>query len=148
MMSKSGSVRQNKIDRRVWIGLVIIAGVFVAALLLLQPGATSVSSLPREVTVAQAASMRDAGAFVLDVRQPDEWAEYHIADATLIPLGELSARIGEVPRDQDVLVVCRSGNRSASGRDLLLDAGVTRVTSMAGGLTQWQADGFPVVSGQ
>jgi rhodanese-related sulfurtransferase len=98
--------------------------------------------------VAQAASMRDAGAFILDVRQPDEWAEYHIPDTTLIPLGELSARIGEVPRDQDVLVVCRSGNRSASGRDLLLEAGFTRVTSMAGGLSQWRADGFPVVSGQ
>jgi rhodanese-related sulfurtransferase len=147
-MSKARRVRQNNLDRRIWIGLVIVISVLAAALFLSQPCGVSLACPAREVTVAQAASMRDAGAFILDVRQPDEWAEYHIPDTTLIPLGELSARIGEVPRDQDVLVVCRSGNRSASGRDLLLEAGFTRVTSMAGGLSQWRADGFPVVSGQ
>ncbi len=133
-----------------WIGLAIGTGVLAVVLLVLQltiGSSAGTTTLPREVTVAQAAAMRDAGAFVLDVREPDEWTVYHIPDATLIPLGELSARINEVPRDQDVVVVCRSGNRSASGRDLLLDAGFTRVTSLAGGVSQWQAAGYPVVSG-
>jgi len=81
------------------------------------------------------------------VRQPEEWNEFHVPGSTLIPLGELASRVDELPRDQEILVVCRSGNRSAQGRDILLEAGFTRVTSMAGGVTQWKAAGYPTVSG-
>jgi rhodanese-related sulfurtransferase len=91
--------------------------------------------------------MRDSGAFILDVREPDEWNESHIPGATLIPLGELASRVDEVPQDQEVVVVCRSGNRSQQGRDILLSAGFTDVTSMAGGVNQWKAAGFETVSG-
>jgi rhodanese-related sulfurtransferase len=105
------------------------------------------ATLPLEVSVADAAALRDGGALVLDVRQPDEWAAGHIEGATLIPLGELAARVAEVPRDRDVVVVCRSGNRSAQGRDILLGAGYAAVTSMAGGMNDWAASGSPVVTG-
>jgi rhodanese-related sulfurtransferase len=81
------------------------------------------------------------------VREPDEWVESHIPGATLIPLGELASRVSEVPQDQEVVVVCRSGNRSAEGRDILLSAGFEHVTSMAGGVNQWKAAGFETVSG-
>lgn len=91
--------------------------------------------------------MRDAGDFVLDVREPSEWVAGHIPGATLIPLGELQGRIGELPRDQAIVVVCRSGNRSAQGRDILLAAGFTAVTSMAGGMTEWATAGNEVVAG-
>ena len=115
------------------------------------PAATApggaLAALPAEVSVAEASRMRDAGAFVLDVRQPDEWAVVHIPDATLIPLGELQARLAEVPRDRQVLVVCRSGNRSAQGRDILLGAGLPSVTSMAGGMNEWAAAGFATTTG-
>jgi rhodanese-related sulfurtransferase len=97
--------------------------------------------------VTEAAALRDSGAFVLDVRQPEEWAEVRIPGATLIPLGELPARLDEVPRDVDVVVVCRSGNRSQAGRDILRGAGFTRVTSMTGGVTEWRAAGLPAESG-
>jgi rhodanese-related sulfurtransferase len=90
---------------------------------------------------------RDAGAFILDVRQPEEWNEAHIPDSTLIPLDQLTDRINELPKDQEIVVVCRSGNRSAQGRDIVLDAGFTEVTSMAGGLNQWKAAGYPTISG-
>ena len=56
-----------------------------------QPG--QVAALPAEISVDEASRLRDAGAFILDVRQPDEWAAGHIPDATLIPLGELAARV-------------------------------------------------------
>jgi rhodanese-related sulfurtransferase len=149
-MGKSRPVRRNKAKRQPWIALAVGVGVLAVVLVALQLAAganASATVLPREVTVAQAAAMRDSGAFVLDVRQPEEWEEYHIPDATFIPLGELATRLAEVPRDQDVVVVCRSGNRSAVGRDLLVEANFTRVTSMAGGVSQWRADGYPVVSG-
>ena len=103
--------------------------------------------LPKEVSIAEAVSLRNDGAFVLDVRQPEEWNEYHVPGSTLIPLGELEARAKELPRDKKILVVCRSGNRSATGRDILLRAGFSSVTSLAGGLSQWKAAGHPTVTG-
>ncbi len=109
--------------------------------------AAAPNSFPREISVQEAAAKRAAGAFILDVRQPDEWSQYHIEGATLIPLGELPSRVNELPRDQQIVVVCHSGNRSAKGRDILLNAGFTQVTSMAGGLIQWQAAGYPTVNG-
>jgi phage shock protein E len=108
---------------------------------------TTTSGLPLEISVTEAAAKRDVGAFVLDVRQPEEWNEFHVPDSTLIPLDQLTSRVNELPRDQEIVIVCRSGNRSAQARDLLLDAGFAQVTSMAGGLTQWKAAGYPTVSG-
>ncbi len=112
------------------------------------PVPASFAPLPLEISVQEAASMRDQGAFILDVREPSEWEAIHIPDATLIPLGALAQRVAEVPKDKDIVVVCRSGNRSQEGRDILLQAGFMRVTSMAGGVNQWRAAGFPTVSGQ
>jgi rhodanese-related sulfurtransferase len=109
--------------------------------------AGTVAALPAEVSVADASALRDGGAFILDVRQPDEWAAGHIPDATLIPLGELAARVADVPQDRQVVVVCRSGNRSAQGRDILLAAGYPSVTSMAGGMNDWTAAGYETATG-
>ena len=106
------------------------------------------TALSLEVDVEKAAAMRDAGAFMLDVRQPDEWAAGHIPDATLIPLGELADRVAEVPTGREIVVVCRSGNRSQQGRDILLNAGYGTVTSMIGGMNDWTAAGEPVQTGQ
>jgi rhodanese-related sulfurtransferase len=110
--------------------------------------AGAVAALPLEVVVAEASALRDGGALILDVREPDEWVAGHIPDATLIPLGELAGRVAEVPTDRQVVVVCRSGNRSASGRDILLAAGHPGVTSMAGGMNDWAAAGYPTVTGE
>jgi rhodanese-related sulfurtransferase len=103
--------------------------------------------LPKEISVSQAYDLREAGAFILDVREPDEWQQGHIPDATLIPLGELQSRVDELPSDQEIVVVCRSGNRSASGRDILTKAGFDQVTSMDGGMNEWSAAGYPTESG-
>ena len=150
-MSRKKISSQNTMQKRspilLWGGLAAIL-VILAGVLFFRPDPTSmVRPLPLEVSVAEAASLRDAGAFILDVRQPDEWNESHIPGATLIPLPELEARVNEVPKDQKIVVVCRSGNRSAQGRDILLSAGFTEVTSMAGGINQWKAAGLATQSG-
>jgi rhodanese-related sulfurtransferase len=130
-----------------WVGLGILAIALVSAFLF-KPGDTATTDgLPREISVSEASTMRDEGAFVLDVREPDEWNESHIPGTTLIPLGELASRVDELPQDQEIVVVCRSGNRSAEGRDILLSAGFTQVTSMGGGVNQWKAAGLETVSG-
>ena len=92
--------------------------------------------------------MRENGAFVLDVRELNEWEDGHIPDATLIPLGQIESRMDEVPKDQVVVIVCRSGNRSAQARDILKNAGFTNITSMAGGMNQWIAKSYEVEIGQ
>ena len=59
---------------------------------------------------------------------------------TLIPVDELESRVNDVPRGQQVVVVCRSGNRSAFGRHILKEASFDQVTCMAGGLNDWRSD--------
>jgi len=68
----------------------------------------------------------------------------HIANSTLIPLDQLQNRITELPRDRDIVVVCRTGKRSQTGMNTLQDAGFTRAVSMTGGLTAWKAAGYPL----
>lgn len=123
--------------------LIVIAAI-VAAFVFFQPDQTALAS---QISVAQAAELRDSGAFILDVREVDEWNQLHVPGATLIPLGQLASRVNEVPRDQTVVVMCRSGNRSQQGRDILKAAGFENVTSMAGGINQWSAAGYETVTG-
>jgi len=104
-------------------------------------------SLPAEISSTEAKAKKDAGAFMLDVREQSEWNEVHMPGATLIPLGQLANRLKDLPKDKEIVVVCRSGNRSATGRDILKQAGFTSVTSMAGGMNDWQAKGFAVATG-
>ena len=144
---KKKAVKKTNNSTLLWAGLGIIVLIF-AGIFLTRPGAAASSTgLSREVSVSEAAAMRDAGAFVLDVREPSEWNQVHIPGATLIPLGELASRVDELPKDQEIVVVCHSGNRSAQGRDILLSAGFDQVTSMAGGMTQWEAAGLETTSG-
>ena len=109
--------------------------------------AVAVQPLAADITPKEAATMRDAGAFVLDVRELSEWTTGHIAGATLIPLGQLESRVNELPKDKDIVVICRTGVRSAQARVTLLNAGFQRVTSVAGGINAWKSNGLPTVTG-
>ncbi len=106
-----------------------------------------INNLPAEMSVAEVAKLNTDDYYFLDVREPSEWNEFHIDWATLIPLGELAKRVNELPKDKNIIVVCRSGNRSAQGRDILLKAGFEAVSSMAGGMNDWRSQGNPVVTG-
>jgi rhodanese-related sulfurtransferase len=124
------------------IGVLVVA---VIAIVLIALSAQSASSLPAEISVDKAYELYQQGnTFFLDVREQSEWDEYHAPNATLIPLGELAARVGELPKDKQIVVVCRSGNRSQEGRDILKQAGFTNVTSMTGGLKTWRDKGYPI----
>ena len=143
---KNTSIKK-KTNKNSWLvlgGIVIIA---FAVLIGFQLDNNVTSDLPLEVSVSDAYKIREEGAFVLDVRQPEEWEAVHIPGATLIPLGELESRLDEVPQDQNILVVCRSGNRSARARDILLTAGFQNVSSMAGGMNEWVAKSYDIGAG-
>jgi rhodanese-related sulfurtransferase len=83
--------------------------------------------------------------WLLDVREPDEWVAGHAPEATFIPLGELGQRSAEIPADQTVYVICRSGHRSAQATAALNAAGWQAV-NVAGGMQQWAAAGRPMIS--
>jgi len=87
----------------------------------------------------------DGGDLVLDVRNADEWSAGRIADSVWIPMGQLSERQGELPDDRAIVVVCRSGARSATVTTALTRAGYD-ATNLAGGLLGWADAGLPLVT--
>lgn len=135
--------------RRPATQIALLAVVALVIYLILQAGGGTgnnapTSVLPAEISVSEAFTKYQNGTFVLDVRTQEEWDDFHAPNSTLIPLDQLPARLNELPKNKEIIVVCRSGNRSQQGRDILLNAGFTQVTSMQGGLTEWRASGYPV----
>lgn len=148
--TKSAKGKQATNSFQWWwiVAAIAIVAIALGAVWVLQPKTSQANNTAkREVTVAEAYDKYTQGVFLLDVRTQEEWESFHAPDTTLIPLDELANRVSELPKDQEIVVVCRSGNRSQEGRDILLDAGFTNVSSMAGGLNDWRAAGYPTVSG-
>ncbi len=110
------------------------------------PDWRTMSEVQPEIDVQHLAELQEKGAWVLDVRQPDEYEAGHVPGAHLIPLGELTTRHTEVPTDQEVYVVCHGGGRSAAATEALNGAGY-RAVNVAGGTQGWIAAGNPVVTG-
>lgn len=126
------------------IAVLLVVALIIFLILQMGAGNNANTSLPGTISASEAYKLYQNGVFVLDVRTQEEWNEYHAPNTTLIPLDQLASRLSEVPRDRQIVVVCRSGNRSQQGRDILLNAGFTQVTSMSGGLTEWRANGYPI----
>ena len=99
-----------------------------------------------EIDVTELARRHADGAYVLDVRQPDEYEAAHVPGAVLVPLDQLEARQAEVPRDRPLLVICKSGARSAAAVRALAAAGYD-ATNVAGGTLAWIEAGNAVVEG-
>lgn len=83
---------------------------------------------------------------IVDVREPREFSEDlgHIAEAFLVPLGELEAAAARWDRAAAVILVCRSGGRSAIGAELLVRMGFEAVMNMTGGMLAWNDAGLPI----
>lgn len=96
------------------------------------------------VSIDQVPDPLPEGLVVLDVREPVEWAHGRIDGAVHIPLGELMERVGEVPTENQVLVVCKVGGRSAQATGFLVQSGVEAV-NLDGGMLEWQGAGRPMV---
>jgi rhodanese-related sulfurtransferase len=92
-----------------------------------------------EISVAELKRRRDAGEnlVLLDVREPDEIATASLADATLIPMGEIPARASELPQDVPIVVMCHSGGRSAYVTQYLNQNGYPDAVNLAGGIDAW-----------
>ena len=84
----------------------------------------------------------------MDVREPNEYQEVHAQGAALLPLSEFESRFSELPRDRPIVMICRSGARSARAGEYLLGQGYSDVTNLAGGTLAWNEAGLPVERGQ
>jgi rhodanese-related sulfurtransferase len=99
-----------------------------------------------EIDVHELARRREAGAVLLDVRNPGEWEEARVPGVPLIPLGELPERAEEVPAGEPLHVICAVGARSAKAAEFLRARGVDAV-NVAGGTKGWIEAGYPTESG-
>ncbi|MDX8129730.1 rhodanese-like domain-containing protein [Methylomonas sp. BW4-1] len=79
----------------------------------------------------------DPSVFLLDVREPHEFAYAKIAGSVLIPLQQIPARFDEVPADRDVVVICHHGMRSQQACHFLQHSGLQRLFNLKGGIDAW-----------
>ena len=84
--------------------------------------------------------------FLLDVRESGELREGYISGAKLIPLGQLGNRMKELPKNREIICVCRSGNRSKSAAKKLIAAGYS-ASNMKGGMLAWKWSNLPIKKG-
>jgi rhodanese-related sulfurtransferase len=98
-----------------------------------------------QVPVVGAADV-PAEAYLLDVRESEEWAAGHAPDAHHLPMMEIPTRLDEIPVDRDVVVVCRVGGRSAQVVAYLRSLGRDNARNLDGGMVAWARAGRPMVS--
>jgi sulfur-carrier protein adenylyltransferase/sulfurtransferase len=101
--------------------------------------------VPELDPVSLATRLFEGDVHLIDVREPHEWAIARIEGATLIPLATLDSRLGELPRDRDIVVHCKAGGRSTQAVKRLRAAGFDRVWNLAGGIQRWSQEVDPEV---
>ncbi|WP_232337470.1 rhodanese-like domain-containing protein [Deinococcus arboris] len=101
-----------------------------------------------DVTPQEGQRRVQAGALLVDVREQSEYNEVHAEGAQLLPLSELEARYQELPQDRELVMICRSGARSARAGEFLKERGYGQVVNLAGGTMAWVEGGLPSVQGQ
>lgn len=100
------------------------------------------------VSVEEAKDLIDSnpGLVILDVRTEAEFNDGHIEAAINIPVDDLGGRLSELNKGDELLVYCRTGNRSTTAVGILEDNGYTRLYHMDGGITDWTREGYPTVN--
>jgi thioredoxin len=101
----------------------------------------------KELTAAEAKNLIETNQpLILDVRTPNEYYSGHIAGATLIPLQQLSQRLSEIQqyKDKEILIYCRSGNRSTVASEILIESGFKKLYNLRSGILGWQKEGFEI----
>jgi len=99
--------------------------------------ARSAGGARREHDVNEVGRLVSAGAVVIDVREPAEFAQGSVPGARNIPLGELASRLADVPRDATIACLCRSGARSGRAQEFLSEHGYDAV-NLTGGMLAWR----------
>ncbi len=100
-----------------------------------------------EITPAEGQQKVKDGAVLVDVREANEYSEVHAQGAVLIPLSEFESRYTELPKDKELVVICRSGARSARAIEFLEKNGYNETFNLGGGTIAWVEAGLPAIRG-
>lgn len=100
-----------------------------------------------EVTPQEGQQRVQQGALLVDVREPNEYAEVHAEGAQLMPLSTFEANYAQLPKDQEIVLICRSGARSANAGQFLMEHGYSKVANLTGGTLAWVEAGLPSEQG-
>lgn len=123
--------------------VLLLLSIVVATPLMAARGYVNVTS-----TEAKRLMEQKKNVFLLDVRTPMEFAQARMRGSTLIPIGEIERRIGEVPKNRPILVFCAVGSRSNLVAGFLVNRGYQEVYNMTDGLVGWYRNGYPLDMGR
>lgn len=126
---------------------IIIAGAALAVYLTQMPASPTASDYG-EVTVDEAKALLEANPsiVIVDVRTLEEYAGGHLEGALLLPVSELESRLDELSTEDELLIYCRTGNRSQSAMTILETQGYTKLYHLTDGITAWIQAGYPTVT--
>ena len=99
--------------------------------------------LMEDVTPQEGQQRVQNGALLVDVREQNEYDEIHAQGAMLLPLSELESRSSELPKDKELVMICRSGARSRQAGEYLMQNGYSQVVNLGGGTVAWAEAGLP-----
>lgn len=124
--------------------------LFVAALMIASMAQAADPAQVEPKTVGERIAWADRSLVLLDVRTPAEFAEGHLPGAINIPHTELASRVAELSdsRDRDIVVYCRSGNRTRQALGVLQEAGFSRLFHLDGDYLRWSEEKRPVIKAQ
>ena len=142
-MSVGGEPLEKNTRLLILIGAVLIAAS--SAYWFMLPGETDGEY--GDVTVERAMELIEEkpSLVILDVRTDGEFRDGHIEGATNIPVNELESRLGELEKGDELLVYCRTGNRSGTAVNVLKENGYSKIYHMKMGITAWITAGYPTV---
>jgi rhodanese-related sulfurtransferase len=141
----------NKQNRRVSVGMsrvilpvmLIVLGILAACSPAAGVSAPEIISGKIDAQEYNQRFLDETEHLLIDVRTPEEFADGHIPGAINISVQSLPDRLDEVPNNETLVVYCRSGNRSATATEILVDAGYSPVYDL-GGIQDWISAGYPV----
>lgn len=149
-MIKRKVSKKNKNQQTRYIGAAAVVVILFAAVMFLTSSTNSVTvnvGIVKERISPQdyqsSYISTDSDHILIDVRTAGEYSSGHIAGSVNIPVEELSQRLSEVPSDKDIVVYCRSGNRSAQASDILANNGFDDIYDL-GGIIAWQQAGYMI----
>lgn len=148
MTKRRKSNKKNSSNNKIIIGAIIVVLALISGVIFILSGSNESevadNSSPKIITAQDYQSnylQSNTDHILLDVRTPEEFTSGYIPGAINIPLQELDQRLSELPQDIDIVVYCRSGNRSAQAVTILSNNGFDNVSDM-GGIIAWQQAGY------
>ncbi len=134
--------------KRLVLTLVVIIAVLALIIYYTQIHLPSTTISFGDVTVEEAKSLVESNVslIIVDVRTREEYDSSHIEGAILIPVSELEGRINELSKEEELLIYCRTGNRSSNSVNILKANGYTKIFHLNDGIIAWIQAGYPTVN--